>query len=363
MIRREAHTAAGEAAWILISQVDHAHLSGRLAEHWGPRGVAPLVAREQLCWAIEHHDDGWRAWEQSPDVEPQSGRPRSFTEMELADSLAIWAALDRRRRGRRTAWRPTSWPVISAPCLRRFGNDWKNGSRAAEAERFLAEHDRLREQWLLAWQTAEPEQNTSDRAQLAFRQLQFFDFLSLWFCCAEVPERDQIETPSGPTIALVPQDSGSPGEPLRLALSPWPFDVDELNLEVPGRMIPQRRYQNRAELAAAPSQTRITRLAVAAGRLKMLTLPRNPNYTRWLQAPGHWLGCAATICPRNRDESSCARCLSSDAARRNSFGCCGCLALLALAAPTRAAEPQLAKAPPSAAGRIGPFRAWRRASR
>lgn len=35
----------------------------------------------------------------------------------------------------------------------------------------------------------------------------------------------------------------------------------------------------------------------------------------------------------------------------------GCLALLALAAPTGAAERQLAKAPPSAAGRIGPFRA------
>src|SRR5262249_14641356 len=91
MIRRDG-SAAAEAAgrWILISQIEHARLAVRLAEHWSGRGFAPLMPRRELLWAVEHHDDGWRAWETAPGVDPTSGRPRSFVEMEPSDSVAIW---------------------------------------------------------------------------------------------------------------------------------------------------------------------------------------------------------------------------------------------------------------------------------
>jgi hypothetical protein len=93
MIRRLGSAAEGTTGqWILISQIDHARLSGQLAEYWGAQGYSPLSPRDELLWAINHHDDGWGEWEQTPDVDPKSGHPRSFTEMELGDALVIWTA-------------------------------------------------------------------------------------------------------------------------------------------------------------------------------------------------------------------------------------------------------------------------------
>ncbi len=85
MIRREHQND-----WLLISQVDHAHLAGRMAAHWGNETVPALPLRDDLVDAVRFHDDGWREWEQTPEVNPQTGQPRNFTEMPLATSVKIW---------------------------------------------------------------------------------------------------------------------------------------------------------------------------------------------------------------------------------------------------------------------------------
>src|SRR5689334_22023337 len=87
MIRRPQPGVDSQPQWVLISQVEHARVSGELAEHWAAGALAP---RDELVATIYHHDDGWREWEQRPDVDPEPGRPRAFTEMPLADSLVIW---------------------------------------------------------------------------------------------------------------------------------------------------------------------------------------------------------------------------------------------------------------------------------
>jgi hypothetical protein len=103
-------------------------------------------------------------------------------------------------------------------------------------------------EWQRAWQAQNPAANTPMLAQRALAQLQFFDALSLWFCCAEAREPDRVETPGGPVLALWPQD------PTHLLLAPWPLDVESLNLEVTGRAVAVARYGSRRDLAAAPSQ-------------------------------------------------------------------------------------------------------------
>ncbi len=255
MIRREslAPQAAG-AEWVLISQVDHARLSGRLAEHWGARGVTPLVDRDELLWAIAHHDDGWSKWEESPDVDPQFARPRSFIEMELPESLEIWA-------GSITGaaeFGPLAGYVVAGhfcALLRRYDDRWKDDRRlSTEAGRFLATYESLMEGCLKAWQARSPEGNTPEQAQLALGQLQLFDVLSLWLCCDEATATDEIQTPSGAAIALAPLGRGEDGQRVRLSMSPWPLEVDELNLEVRGRAVPVRRYESRADLAAVPEK-------------------------------------------------------------------------------------------------------------
>jgi hypothetical protein len=84
MIRRDANNA-----WVLISQVDHAHLAADLASAWGNDEVAPLPLTEWLLPAIRDHDAGWRAWEEAPTI-TDDGLPRQFMEMSAEDSEAIW---------------------------------------------------------------------------------------------------------------------------------------------------------------------------------------------------------------------------------------------------------------------------------
>ena len=50
----------------------------------------------------------------------------------------------------------------------------------------------------------------------------------------------------------------SPDE-THVVVSPWPFGVESVNLEVPGRAIPVGRYVRRDDLAAAPAQPLLLR--------------------------------------------------------------------------------------------------------
>ncbi len=255
MIRRElARPDVAGASWILISQVDHARLSGQLAEHWGAGEVVPLVARDELLWAITHHDDGWSEWEQTPGVEADTGRPRSFTEMDVADGLEIWS---RSITGAAEHGALAGYVVAGHFCalLRRFDAAWKNKPMETQlAERFLATYDNLRDGCLQAWLSHSGD-HTRDLAERALLQLQLFDALSLWFCCSECPQPEEFTTPGGATVRFEMADPASQGEPQRVVVRHWPLAVEGLNLEIAGRAVPVRRYRGQADLAAAPSQS------------------------------------------------------------------------------------------------------------
>ena len=248
MIRRDLPADQNAPArWVLIPQIEHARLAGRLAEHWGADGFARLQPREELLWAIDHHDDGWRNWDDAPGVNPARGEPRAFTDMEIDDSLAIWSgSIDRAAR----AGKVEGYLVAGHFCaLARRAAAWRKTDPAwPRAEEFVAHYESRIDSWLEAWQQQDRRANTMAVAKLALAQLQFFDLLSLWFCCAPATETDVVPTPAGPDLTLSPPDSG------HVRLSPWPLVVAQLNLEIPGRIVPLGHYGSRELLAAAPSQ-------------------------------------------------------------------------------------------------------------
>ncbi|QDT36987.1 DUF3891 family protein [Stratiformator vulcanicus] len=86
MIRRDC-----EDGWLLITQVDHAHLAARLAALWGNRTIPKLPVPQMLLPAIRDHDEGWRFWEQNPSVDPETGFPQSFLDVPIEDAVRIWA--------------------------------------------------------------------------------------------------------------------------------------------------------------------------------------------------------------------------------------------------------------------------------
>jgi hypothetical protein len=71
---------------IAIGQPAHAWLSGQLARAWAD----PLEPWEEVCLAAEQHDVGMAEWDVAPKLNPETGLPRSFMEVELDDHLEIW---------------------------------------------------------------------------------------------------------------------------------------------------------------------------------------------------------------------------------------------------------------------------------
>ena len=232
----------------MIAQIEHARLAARLAEHWGAGDFAPLWPRRELLWAIEHHDDGWRDWDVAPGIDPDSGWPRSFTEMDPVDSAAIWSAsIDTARR----AGPLETYVVAGHFCaLARRVKSWlSEETRRDVVEPFLARFEALMAGCLNEWQAADPARNTRAAAELALAQLQFFDALSLWFCCSESSETEDVQAPAGPLLILAPQI------PERVELAPWPLLVPQLDVEAEGRLVPAKVYGSREELAAVSAQS------------------------------------------------------------------------------------------------------------
>jgi hypothetical protein len=250
MIRRNVTTEKGQADWLLISQVDHARLSGELAEHWcgvtaqAGSALLPLVAREELLPAIYHHDDGWADWEQAPQVDFQTGRPLTFTEMPLPLALQIWRGSIARalQIGPLAAW------VVASHFTALLGRSHEAQQPLAVA--WLGEFELLRNYWLRTWATAHPAQHTLEQAETALHQLQLFDLLSLWLCMAERTEAHELATPGEAPLTLTPLPHSD-----LITMRPWPLAVKELELSVTGRLVPVRAYTDGDALAAVPPAT------------------------------------------------------------------------------------------------------------
>ena len=262
MIRRDATDADGQPAWILISQVEHARVSAELARHWGAGGVLPLEPRDELLSTIAHHDDGWADWERRPTIDPAHGRPYDFMEMPLDEALPIWdrsiAATER------LAGPLGAWLVASHFCvLLRRGRDAHPhpAGYLERADAWLADAGEHRASWLAEWQQQNPARNTTKLADRGLAQLQMFDALSLWFCCADRESPKRLATPAGPSIMLSPaggqavdgrSDGDCIGQTIRVAL--WPFTLPAVELSTSGRLVAADRYADASALAAAPSQ-------------------------------------------------------------------------------------------------------------
>lgn len=245
MIRREERLPDGALQWVLLAQKDHAHLSGELAAQWGAGEFAPLEPQQEVVWATYHHDDGWPTWDQAPKLDPQDGRPLAFTEVPLEDALAIWRSSIQHASeyGALPAW------LVAAhfSALLRHSQDADH----PEALGWLSKYDQLMGNWLRAWQEEDPDSCPEPLAQRGFEQLQMFDRISLWFCCAERTESLTLPTPAGPELTITPQGEG------RFTLSPWPLHVDALTLEITGLALPADDYRDRwpAPLESAVPRT------------------------------------------------------------------------------------------------------------
>lgn len=85
MIRRDENNS-----WLLITQHDHAGLAGEIMEYWGNESFCGPEPRDEVLFAIREHDSGWRQWDALPKIDPESGHPANFMEMDTSEQSEIW---------------------------------------------------------------------------------------------------------------------------------------------------------------------------------------------------------------------------------------------------------------------------------
>ena len=241
MIRREIQFSGEPTHWWLVSQVEHARLSGLLADQCTSH--LPESVRSQLLQAIVHHDDGWAAWDANPQLD-ENGRPISFRELPLEMSLPIWSASIEAAAEIDcfTAW------VVAGHFLALLRNSDKEATRVSGEWR--ADFQSRSDEWFAEWQMANPAKHTENLATEGLRWLQLFDVMSLWLCSACPGEGEQV--------TAVPETYHIwEGEQLETKLSyasacpciePWLFAGSSMFAEAEGWIVPIHEYASTQEL-------------------------------------------------------------------------------------------------------------------
>lgn len=274
MIRRELSRETGQAQWLLVSQVEHARVSGQLARHWIGTDLSPRVCdgrfladdlTQEIVAAIAHHDDGWSNWEARPRIDSVEGRPFGFLdEMPRDETREIWdgSIAAARRIGLLAGWIVAGhfYELMNKAERRQDGGavDW------------LAATARQRREWLAEWLASNVD-HVELIARQALRLLQACDFLSLWLCCKCPVASDEIVKQLEPFRLNWPADGIGPVEFLARRResqpsdsqhrfhdsgwdavgAPWPMDSVEIRPEAGAWLAPIKRYDSTEEFLSA----------------------------------------------------------------------------------------------------------------
>lgn len=246
--------------WFLIRHPDHAALAGQFAEAWGNERFRKPEPFADVVEAVRRHDDGWAIRDLTPTI-TSAGKPSAFgadlvggytafEEIDLPEYLAV--------RGRAmeivAADNPFAAILISMHTCNLLTDHADRSTLRPEQlvllDQFVA-HQRHRQLELRA-EAAESKRFkdrdlTVERLLEHFRLLQACDNLSL-LSCVDYPKPATLLHPlplqDGNTATVAVQRTD-----LRtFRLDPWPFAVDSLSFEIPGRPVIGDQFDSSATL-------------------------------------------------------------------------------------------------------------------
>jgi hypothetical protein len=246
----------------LVTQPDHAALSGYLAAHWGneafqrpgywEKSSNPEALRREIVFGVAEHDNGWQEWEADPETDPADGLPLDFLDDSddagfvrwkrgaarfershpLASMLinrhAYWLQAARAAPIHEAQFRHPLFgfrPQIASP----------DSPEAAAVREFLVDrlsHERILLERLASrgspWMTA-----ARDGILLpAVRLLQVLDTLSLAVCGGAPDPVQLLEVPCRSWTHRVTVNV-RPDSPSLVLVEPYPFDQDPLPVAIP----------------------------------------------------------------------------------------------------------------------------------
>jgi hypothetical protein len=249
-------------AVIAIPQPAHAWVSGQLARAWGNADFGRPAPFEDVCFAAEQHDIGWLSWELAPELDAESGHPKTFMQVRPQTHIALW----RDGVARARIYGGYAALLVSAHAhtiYSRFFNFEKAKPEDAKLVRaFLDEQNALRETLLATLRTnpAYAEASAAEAVERNRLLVAALDWMSLNLCWG-VTEETRI--PDVPVSAGEPMEMRlRPGADGCVAVDPWPFRTDRVSVQAEGRRLLGRfsdeEAMRRAFDAAEPVLIRAT---------------------------------------------------------------------------------------------------------
>lgn len=240
MIRRD-----NNGGWILITQHDHAVLSGQIMLHWGNDKFVKPEPYDEVLFAIKEHDSGWKDWDSSPKINTENGFPANFTEMSPHDQAVIWSKCYRSN--------SSDHPYASALTALHFSKfNSSNLKKDPENEQlkllqldmrgFISE--------VLGFNISNGSTNRiPDDIRVNLKMLQIGDILSLTLChgwrSIEITETPMDYSGTQTTLKMESEDG------LNYRISPYPFGNSSLEFNIVGKNLHTKSFANDQELRDA----------------------------------------------------------------------------------------------------------------
>ncbi len=211
----------------LITQPDHAALSGSIAAALGPP-LLPQLSHE-VVQGIAMHDDGWAPFDAQ--ITLTDGRPFSFLDFLPKDFLRAWnGSIERAEK-----IAPIAGAMVSGHFSRLARNRLESGLDGAEDRSLLLdflESEQTRQQRLLGGYLREEFEFLTD-------VLQFCDVLSLYLCCGAVQDVEFSQRFGTKPIRLRREATRDQAAVCRF--EPTPFTGGGVDLAVLARRYPADR--------------------------------------------------------------------------------------------------------------------------
>ena len=232
---------------IAIGQPAHAWVSGQLARAWGNPHFGGVEPREEVCLAAEQHDIGMAAWDAEPELNPDTGFPQSFLEMDVGRHLELWSRAPLLARSQsRYAALLVSMHGTTLYAMRDL--DREPPDVAAAIRDYFAAQAGFQEE-LLATLRDDPryaEHAAPAAVDRNRRLMSAWDGISLALCLARFPWtlRD-VPAARGERIEMTVTEAGEIA-----VVDPWPFATTRLTVRCDGRRL-EERFDDESEMRRA----------------------------------------------------------------------------------------------------------------
>ncbi|MCI0454611.1 MAG: DUF3891 family protein [Candidatus Dadabacteria bacterium] len=254
MIRRD-----DKRGWILINQHDHAELSGEIMRHWGNDKFTKPVPYDEVIFAIKEHDNGWKEWDSTPEVNHENQYPKNFLEMTSLEQTEIWRRCFKRH--------SEEHPYASALIALHFGKlnekSLNKNSNNSYPKTFHKEVIDFLSNSLNINKSNLDLSSFPKEVEVNLRLVQIGDIISLALCHGwtsnEIGYAPLNYDSSSTTLSIKSSDG------INFTITPYPFSLPSVRFQIRERRLNQKRFSKDSELRQMLSETKYETIEFTIG--------------------------------------------------------------------------------------------------